>query len=1049
MYAPPALGDVRGLRTMAPRTLVVLGVVVAALFSASVPARADLPFVELLAPNGGESLAGGSTFPILWNMTHSPDSMLFAWLDFSADGGLTYPIRIASGDFTVPFARYDWTVPLADSAGARIRVCARGSDGNQSCDVSAANFTIDSTPPYVRRTVPANGATNVSQVQPLVVEFSEEVDQPSFVLIPSPSVPTNLVWRNATTVEVFHQTFGPCTPYTFQAYARDLAGNVLNQSPAPNPWAFTTVCTNPQVVWTDPANGQVDVPLDAPVEIRFNGAMNQSSVSLALSPTAGNLSYIWQATLTVVVGHDPFMTCTNYTAYASGRDVNGSALVTGIAPNPWLFRTVCPSAPDSLTVISPVGGESWTGGSDHAIAFEVVNGDVRPRSYNVTARYASSAGNGFAGSRLVTVPGTATFVGGLNWTVPFIDATDVVLNVSAIDPGSVALFADSEPIQVDSTPPTVGPAMPRGPNAPMDPILAVFFSEAMNSQSAISDVITIDPPLPYTPMWSFPPDRFSGQLLGTQPCTSYTVTVGGNLSSPLRDLSDPGNPLAPFSWTFQTVCRPTVDLLAPDGGEDWTGETLHEIRWTTDDADDATLAAELRYSTDGGVTYPNLIASLVAPVGPASHAWTVPRIDAATLRVRIVVTDPAGDSASDASAGPFMIDSTPPTLLTSFPAPGSHGHRTTRQMSFTFSERVDRPSFEDAFLLSPAVGEVTMTWSASGGADVLTIAHDALRLRTEYAITFLAVAKDGSDPGNHLPTPLLIRFTTSPPPDAIPPVAKAVARAVVRAGEVVTLDGTLSTGDIARYEWRINDDEGLFVTVLVGRSASVAFPRQGRFQVTLVVADPDGLIGEDTVGIAVTPDPNGVLILAGVLALAAALVGTTEAGRASAFGLVLFPLYVRRKRNEVLEHQTRGMILGYVLVHPGDSYTDIKRNLSLSNGTLTYHLIVLERERIIRSQVRGPRKLFYPMTVRLPEDGGGLHELQLRMFRAVREVPGLAVKDLAGALGITSQHALYHLRALATKGFVRLERRGLNIRCFAEPGQGPPLHEADGPEHPE
>ena len=149
------------------------------------------------------------------------------------------------------------------------------------------------------------------------------------------------------------------------------------------------------------------------------------------------------------------------------------------------------------------------------------------------------------------------------------------------------------------------------------------------------------------------------------------------------------------------------------------------------------------------------------------------------------------------------------------------------------------------------------------------------------------------------------------------------------------------------------------------------------------------------------------------------------------------------ERNEALEHQTRGMILGYIMVHAGDTYTDIKRNLMLSNGTLSYHLAVLEKERLVRPQTRGPRKLFFPVGVRLPEDGGGMHELQVRIFRAVQNVPGLAVKDLAGALGITSQHALYHVRALAAQGFVRLERRGVTLRAYAEEGKSLPMHEAD------
>jgi DNA-binding MarR family transcriptional regulator len=77
----------------------------------------------------------------------------------------------------------------------------------------------------------------------------------------------------------------------------------------------------------------------------------------------------------------------------------------------------------------------------------------------------------------------------------------------------------------------------------------------------------------------------------------------------------------------------------------------------------------------------------------------------------------------------------------------------------------------------------------------------------------------------------------------------------------------------------------------------------------------------------------------------------------------------------------------------------------------------------------------------VPEDGGGLHEVQMRMLGAIREVPGLAVKDIVGALGITSQHVLYHIRGLASKGLVRLERKGVRLRCFPDHGTAPPPRE--------
>jgi predicted transcriptional regulator len=200
----------------------------------------------------------------------------------------------------------------------------------------------------------------------------------------------------------------------------------------------------------------------------------------------------------------------------------------------------------------------------------------------------------------------------------------------------------------------------------------------------------------------------------------------------------------------------------------------------------------------------------------------------------------------------------------------------------------------------------------------------------------------------------------------------------------------------------------------------------------------DGASDDETVEIAVLPFPavSWLLLVAIGTAVAAGLSGATERARFRASQLFLVPLYARLKKDELLEQEKRGMIRGYILVHPGDSYSDIKRNLGLPSGTLTYHLGILEHEGIVRSRIDGKRRRFFPREARLPENGGAMHEVQLRLLRAVRSVPGLTVTDIAGALGIGSQLTLYHLRDLASTGAVRFERRGLRLRCYAPAGEG-------------
>jgi len=173
--------------------------------------------------------------------------------------------------------------------------------------------------------------------------------------------------------------------------------------------------------------------------------------------------------------------------------------------------------------------------------------------------------------------------------------------------------------------------------------------------------------------------------------------------------------------------------------------------------------------------------------------------------------------------------------------------------------------------------------------------------------------------------------------------------------------------------------------------------------------------------------------LGGAAALVAAL-AAWEPSRVAIMTALLGMAYGARKRTEE-DTETRGMIRGYLRVHPGDTYTDIKRNLGLNNGALTWHLRKLEGDGVIKSKVMGARKRYFPKEMSIPvEDGGELHYLQQRLLRAVASVPGSPVAVLAAALGATKQITLYHLRSLSVKGLVRLERHGLSLRAFPGPG---------------
>ncbi len=101
------------------------------------------------------------------------------------------------------------------------------------------------------------------------------------------------------------------------------------------------------------------------------------------------------------------------------------------------------------------------------------------------------------------------------------------------------------------------------------------------------------------------------------------------------------------------VTAPTVSITSPVGGETWKAGSSHAITWTASDNVGVT-AIDLAYSTDGGATYPNSIATNLTNSG--TFAWTVPNLASSTVRVRVTARDAAANSAAAASVANFTVD---------------------------------------------------------------------------------------------------------------------------------------------------------------------------------------------------------------------------------------------------------------------------------------------------------------------------------------------------------------------------------------------------------
>lgn len=97
---------------------------------------------------------------------------------------------------------------------------------------------------------------------------------------------------------------------------------------------------------------------------------------------------------------------------------------------------------------------------------------------------------------------------------------------------------------------------------------------------------------------------------------------------------------------------PAVAVTSPNTAVTLDIGATHDITWTASDGSGVT-AVDLAYSTDGGATFPNVIATGLANTG--SYGWTVPNDPSTTARVRVTAHDPFANQGTDVSDVDFTI----------------------------------------------------------------------------------------------------------------------------------------------------------------------------------------------------------------------------------------------------------------------------------------------------------------------------------------------------------------------------------------------------------
>jgi YD repeat-containing protein len=161
---------------------------------------------------------------------------------------------------------------------------------------------------------------------------------------------------------------------------------------------------------------------------------------------------------------------------------------------------------------------------------------------------------------------------------------------------------------------------------------------------------------PYLELYNSGGTRIAYQYTtsGNQVAITQTLSGGGSYTVFASDHG--AEETGSYTLKFQKNSNycPEVTVTAPNGGEFIKGGSSFTITWTSS-SPRGVSSHEIRLSTDGGQTFPNVVATGLGG-STQSFDWSVPTdINNAKARIRVTATDTSGMSTPDESDTDFVI----------------------------------------------------------------------------------------------------------------------------------------------------------------------------------------------------------------------------------------------------------------------------------------------------------------------------------------------------------------------------------------------------------
>jgi len=676
---------------------------------------------------------------------------------------------------------------------ATVTTGARDLAGNSMAADYLWSFTTidasDDNAPQVSFTTPANNAPNVAFNAAISATFSEPMNQMTIsaatftVLDGTTPVPGTVVYVGTTAIFTATMGTNPDTLYTatIASEVEDLAGNAMAN---PYTWTFTTGSVlddlAPEVIFTTPATGAIDVPFNAAVSATFSEAMDPATISTTTftvldgtTPVAGNVVFAGVTAIFTATNGTVPNTLYTATIKTGVKDLAGNALA---APYIWTFTTNedADTTPPGVIFTTPSTGAVNV--PFNAAVSATFSEAIDPTTMSAATFTVLDGTTPVAGT-VVLVGVTAIFTA-TNGTVPNTLYTATIktgvkdLSANALAAPYVWTFTTNEVL--DTTPPQVIFTTPSAGaiNVPFNAAISATFSEAMDPMTISTTTFTVldgTTPVPGTVVFVGVTAIFTATA-GTEPNTLYTATI----TTGVKDLA--GNAMvSPFVWSFTTGA--SIDNVSP------TVISTNPLDGATNSSTNTTISAIFNETMNPLTLSPTTFTVLdgVTPVvGTLNYVGVIATFTPAgglnaNTQYTATITTGATDLVGNPLAADFtwtfttgaMADTKRPIVTFTTPADDDTGVAVSANIAAVFSEimaptTITVVNFTVQQLDVYVLGVVTYT----GVTATLKPTAD-LAPNTTYSATLTTAAKDLA--GNSLTQNYVWNFKTGAATDATKP----------------------------------------------------------------------------------------------------------------------------------------------------------------------------------------------------------------------------------------------------------------------------------------